>query len=68
MLKLVVGYTEPTFSKPKICNSFLKPNLELGPSVTVVVAVFNIGRHLVRAQHYRDLRMSTFAEWSGAVA
>ena len=25
-------------------------------------------RHLVRAEHYRNLRISAFAEWSGAVA
>ena len=30
--------------------------------------LFNLGRHLIRAQHYRDLRMSAFAEWSRAVA
>ena len=30
--------------------------------------LFNLGRHLVRAQHYRDLRVSVFAEWSRAVA
>ena len=30
--------------------------------------LFNLGRHLVRAEHYRDLRMSAFAEWSRAVA
>ena len=30
--------------------------------------LFNLGRHLVRAQHYRDLRISAFTEWSGAVA
>jgi putative transposase len=30
--------------------------------------LFNLGRHLVRAQHYRDLRVSAFEEWSGAVA
>ena len=29
--------------------------------------LFNLGRHLVRAQHYSDLRMSAFAEWSRAV-
>ena len=28
----------------------------------------NLGRHLVRAQHYRDLRVSAFNEWSRAVA
>jgi putative transposase len=30
--------------------------------------LFNLGRHLVRAQHYRNLRISAFGEWSGAVA
>ena len=30
--------------------------------------LFNMGRHLVRAEHYRDLRVSAFAEWSRAVA
>lgn len=30
--------------------------------------LFNLERHLVRAQHYRDLRMSAFADWSRVVA
>ena len=30
--------------------------------------LFNLGRHLVRAQHYRDPRISAFGEWSRAVA
>jgi putative transposase len=30
--------------------------------------LFNLGRHLVRAQHYLDLRVSAFAEWGRAVA
>ena len=30
--------------------------------------LFNLGRHLVRAQHYRDLRISAFSEWSRAVS
>ena len=30
--------------------------------------LFNLGRHLVRAEHYRDLRMSAFGEWSRVVA
>ena len=29
--------------------------------------LFNLGRHLVRADHYRDLRMSAFEEWGRAV-
>jgi len=30
--------------------------------------LFNIGRHLVRAEHYRELRSSAFDEWRCAVA
>jgi putative transposase len=30
--------------------------------------LFNLGRHLIRAQQYRDLRVSAFEEWSRAVA
>jgi putative transposase len=30
--------------------------------------LFNLGRHLVRAENYRNLRMSAFGEWSRAVA
>jgi putative transposase len=30
--------------------------------------LFNLGRHLVSAEYYRDLRVSAFAEWGRAVA
>ena len=30
--------------------------------------LFNLGRHLVRAEHYRNLRNSAFTEWSRVVA
>jgi putative transposase len=30
--------------------------------------LFNLGRHLVRAQHYRNLKIIAFEEWSRAVA
>jgi putative transposase len=30
--------------------------------------LFNLGRHLVRAGHYRNLRVSAFEEWNRAVA
>ncbi len=30
--------------------------------------LFNLGRHPVRAEHYRNLRMSAFTEWGRAVA
>ena len=32
-----------------------------------VTNLFNLGRHLVRAEHYRNLRMSAFTEWSRVV-
>ena len=30
--------------------------------------LFNLGRHLIGAQQYRDLRVSAFTEWGRAVA
>ena len=30
--------------------------------------LFNLGRHMIRAEHYRILRVSAFNEWSRAVA
>ena len=30
--------------------------------------LFNLGRHLIRSEHYSDLRASAFGEWSRAVA
>jgi putative transposase len=30
--------------------------------------LFNLGRHLVRAEHYRELGISAFGEWGRAVA
>ena len=30
--------------------------------------LFNLGRHLVGAEHYRNLRVSAFAKWGRAVA
>lgn len=30
--------------------------------------LFNLGRHLVRAEHYRNLRISAFGDWSRAVS
>ena len=38
----------------------------LGAHATVS-NLFNLGRHKVRAQHYRDLRISAFTEWERAV-
>ncbi|MFT4520988.1 MAG: putative transposase [Halioglobus sp.] len=33
-----------------------------------VSGLFNLGRHLVRAEHYRNVRTSAFVEWEAAVA
>jgi len=33
-----------------------------------VYNLFNLGRHLIRAEHYRNLRISAFNEWSRTVA
>lgn len=30
--------------------------------------LFNLGRHLIRAEHYRNLRVSAFGRWAEAVA
>jgi putative transposase len=30
--------------------------------------LFNLGRHLIAAAHYRTLRQGTFASWDRAVA
>jgi hypothetical protein len=67
---LVGGYTETVLSKLKIWKRFLKPNLETLPSFTTHATVhnlFNLGRHLVRAEHYRDLNEGAFAEWGRVV-
>jgi putative transposase len=39
----------------------------LGPHAAVS-NLFNLGRHLVGAQHNRHLRMAAFGEWGRAVA
>ena len=48
-----------------------KPSSQAQRFVTAHAAaqnLFNLGRHLVRAEHYRDLREGAFAEWEAAVA
>ena len=46
----------------------MRPAQRFVTAHATVSNLFNLGRHLVRAQHYRDLRISAFAEWSRAVA
>ena len=38
----------------------------LGPHAAVS-NLFNLGRHLVRAEHHRNLRVSAFEEWNRAI-
>ena len=47
---------------------FLENELRTKAEQLTVQNLFNLGRHLVRAQHYRDLRTSAFNEWNRAVA
>jgi putative transposase len=44
-------------------KSVKQPQRFLGAHAAVS-NLFNLGRHLVRAEHYRNLRESAFAEWS----
>ena len=58
------GMRGPAFRKFK---SMKQAQRSLGAHAAVS-NLFNLGRHLIRAQHYRDLRVSAFGEWSRAVA
>ena len=49
------------FKSPKQAQRFLSAH-------AAVYNLFNLGRHLVRAEHYRNLGISAFKEWNAAVA
>jgi len=49
------------FKSPKHAQRFLSAH-------AAVYNLFNLGRHLVRAEHYRNLRFGAFKEWKAAVA
>ena len=49
------------FKSPKQAQRFLSVH-------AAVYNLFNLGRHLVRAEHYRTLRTSSFKDWNVAVA
>lgn len=61
---------EPTRVRERVMRRFKS----IGQGQTFVTAhaavhnLFNLGRHLISANHYRDLRTSAFKEWSLAVA
>ena len=49
------------FKSPKQAQRFLSAH-------AAVYNLFNLGRHLVRAEHYRNFGISAFKEWNAAVA
>ena len=61
---------EPTRVRERVMRKFksIKQAQRFLGAHAAVSNLFNVGRHKVRAQHYRDLRVSAFAEWSRAVA
>ena len=61
---------EPTRVRKRVMRRFKSTGQVqrfLGAHATVY-NLFNLGRRLVRVEHYRNLRGGAFAEWSGAVA
>jgi putative transposase len=61
---------EPTRVRGRVMRRFKSVRQAqkfLGAHATVS-NLFNLGRHKVGAQHYRELRTSAFTEWSRAVA
>ena len=61
---------EPTRVRERVMRKFksIKQAQRFLGAHAAVSNLFNFGRHKVRAQHYRDLRVSAFAEWNRAVA
>ena len=50
-----------SFKSPEQAQQFLSAH-------AAVYNLFNLGRHLVKAEHYRNLRISAFKEWKEAAA
>ena len=61
---------EPTRVRERVMRKFksIKQAQRFLGAHAAVSNLFNLGRHKVRAQHYRDLRVRAFAEWNRAVA
>jgi putative transposase len=60
---------EPVRVRERVMRRFKssKPAQRFVTAHSTVSNLFNLGRHLVSADHYRGLRVSAFAEWSRAV-
>ena len=61
---------EPTRVRERVMRKFksIKQAQRFLGAHAAVSNLFSLGRHKVRAHHYRDLRVSAFAEWNRAVA
>jgi putative transposase len=61
---------EPTWAKERGMRRFksVRQAQRFLGAHAAVSNLFNLGRHLVGAEHSRNLRISAFAEWSRAVA
>ncbi|MFK8016369.1 MAG: IS6 family transposase [Gammaproteobacteria bacterium] len=61
---------QPTRAREEVMRRFksVKQGQRFLIAHAAVYNLFNLGRHLVAANHYRDLRTSAYAEWSRAAA
>jgi putative transposase len=61
---------EPTRVRERVMRRFksMRQSQRFLGAHAAVSNLFNLGRHKVGAQHYRNLRISAFTEWSMAVA
>ena len=55
-----LGTAKLTAAGPECANEYSHPS--------AVYNLFNLGRHLISARHYRALRHNAFAFWERAVA
>jgi putative transposase len=60
---------EPTRVRERVMRKFksVKQAQRFLGLHAAVSNLFNLGRHLIKAEHYRNLRIGAFADWSRAV-
>jgi putative transposase len=61
---------EPTRVRERVMRKFksVKQAQRFLGVHAAVSNLFNLGKHLLKAEHYRNLRIGAFADWSRAVA
>lgn len=61
---------QPTRVRERVMRCFKSTNQaqQFLDTQAAVYNLFNLGRHLISANHYRSLRTSAFTEWNRAVA